>query len=94
MCWGFFSADIILVCGNDESSLLRGHFAVFLFSDSSDCSFAGEVDDVLDCFCLLHHCRNAHRHCSFLVSSLVVCGSFACLFCWVFFKVVLRVRFV
>uniref|UniRef100_G1NBQ5 Uncharacterized protein n=1 Tax=Meleagris gallopavo TaxID=9103 RepID=G1NBQ5_MELGA len=66
MCVGFFSADFILVCGNDESSLLRGHFAIFLFSDVSDCSFAGKVDDVLDCFCLFHHCRNAHRHCSFL----------------------------
>ncbi|XP_041872010.1 receptor expression-enhancing protein 2 isoform X1 [Corvus kubaryi] len=25
-----------------------------------------EVDDVLDCVCLFHHCRNTHRHCSFL----------------------------
>ncbi|XP_052545735.1 receptor expression-enhancing protein 2 isoform X2 [Tympanuchus pallidicinctus] len=25
-----------------------------------------KVDDVLDCFCLFHHCRNTHRHCSFL----------------------------
>ncbi|XP_029854178.1 receptor expression-enhancing protein 2 isoform X3 [Aquila chrysaetos chrysaetos] len=25
-----------------------------------------EVDDVLDCVRLLHHCRNSHRHCSFL----------------------------
>ncbi|XP_030813088.1 receptor expression-enhancing protein 2 isoform X5 [Camarhynchus parvulus] len=25
-----------------------------------------EVDDVLDCICLFHHCRNTHRHCSFL----------------------------
>ncbi|XP_035194145.1 receptor expression-enhancing protein 2 isoform X3 [Oxyura jamaicensis] len=28
----------------------------------------GEVDDVLDCVCLFHHCRNTHRHCSFLFS--------------------------
>ncbi|XP_053935929.1 receptor expression-enhancing protein 2 isoform X7 [Cuculus canorus] len=26
----------------------------------------GEVDDVLDCVCLFHHCRNTHRHYSFL----------------------------
>ncbi|XP_057240293.1 receptor expression-enhancing protein 2 isoform X6 [Malurus melanocephalus] len=25
-----------------------------------------EVDDVLDCVCLFHYCRNTHRHCSFL----------------------------
>ncbi|XP_072204002.1 receptor expression-enhancing protein 2 isoform X2 [Excalfactoria chinensis] len=30
-----------------------------------------EMDDVLDCFCLFHHCRNAHRHCSFLGSSVL-----------------------
>ncbi|XP_052545742.1 receptor expression-enhancing protein 2 isoform X6 [Tympanuchus pallidicinctus] len=31
----------------------------------------GKVDDVLDCFCLFHHCRNTHRHCSFLGSSVL-----------------------
>ena len=54
-------------------------FRFFLGPDGclwSDCSFAGEVDDVLDCVCLFHHCRNAHRHCSFLVSSLVAWGFF------------------
>lgn len=64
----------------DESFILRRHFTFFLGSDVcplSDCSFAGEVDDVLDCVCLFHHCRNTHRHCSFLVSSLVAhCGGF------------------
>ncbi|XP_075622601.1 receptor expression-enhancing protein 2 isoform X5 [Balearica regulorum gibbericeps] len=25
-----------------------------------------EVDDVLDCVCLFHHCRNTYRYCSFL----------------------------
>ncbi|XP_042646177.1 receptor expression-enhancing protein 2 isoform X2 [Tyto alba] len=30
-----------------------------------------EVDDVLDCVCLFHHCRNTHRHCSFLGSSVL-----------------------
>ncbi|XP_042737458.1 receptor expression-enhancing protein 2 isoform X2 [Lagopus leucura] len=33
--------------------------------------YVSKVDDVLDCFCLFHHCRNAHRHCSFLGSSVL-----------------------
>lgn len=68
------------MCGDDESFLLRRCLLFFLGSDGcllSDCSFAGEVDDVLDCVCLFYHCRDTHRHCSFLVSSWRHGG-----FCW------------
>lgn len=70
--------ESVLMCGGG-SFILRRHFTFFLGSDVcplSGCSFAGEVDDVLDCVCLFHHCRNAHGHCSFLVSSLVARGLF------------------
>ncbi|XP_041345869.1 receptor expression-enhancing protein 2 isoform X3 [Pyrgilauda ruficollis] len=61
------------MCG-DESFILRRHFTFLSGSDVcplNDCSFAGEVDDVLDCVCLFHHCRNTYRHCSFLGSSVL-----------------------
>uniref|UniRef100_A0A8B9CKM1 Receptor accessory protein 2 n=1 Tax=Anser brachyrhynchus TaxID=132585 RepID=A0A8B9CKM1_9AVES len=41
---------------------------VFLLQGREDEEREGicEVDDVLDCVRLFHHCRNTHRHCSFL----------------------------
>lgn len=83
------------MCRDDESFLLRRHFAFFLCSDGcvlSGCSFAGEVDDVLDCVCLFYHCRNTYRHCSFLVSSLAVwdLGFFLLGFVWGLFDCFLK----
>lgn len=45
-----------------------------LMSNISGCSFAGKMDDVLDCIRLLHYSRNTHGYRSFLVSILVACS--------------------
>ncbi|KAM9129310.1 receptor expression-enhancing protein 2 isoform 2-T3 [Pangshura tecta] len=51
------------------------HFIPCLFllqgREDEKCKRICEVDDVLDCVCLLHHSRNTHRYCSFLGSSVL-----------------------
>ncbi|XP_030813085.1 receptor expression-enhancing protein 2 isoform X3 [Camarhynchus parvulus] len=63
---------VLLLQGREDEKRKGISFSrCFMKMSSTDLSrflwdSTGEVDDVLDCICLFHHCRNTHRHCSFL----------------------------
>lgn len=46
---------------------LMGYFKLFSFS-LNVCVSAGEVDDVLDSVCVVHHSRDGHRFAPIMVS--------------------------